>query len=108
MSTTLSGNGGSISDSALSMKVAAATGFAVPSSSQAPYLVLVDSEKILVTAFNVGTLTMTIVRAQAGTSAASHNDGATVALTEPPYQVLAASIGPDRLAASVVENIRRT
>lgn len=107
MSTTLSGNGGSITSGALSMKVASSSGFPAPNgTSIAPYLVLVDSEKILVTAIS-GT-TWTIVRAQAGTSAASHNDGATVDVTEAPYAVLAGAVGVDKLAATIVEQTRRT
>jgi hypothetical protein len=70
--TTLSGNGGSITSSATSMIVASASAF--PTTGQ--FRVIVDSEIMLVTA--VSGTTFTITRAQEGTSAASHNDGANV------------------------------
>src|SRR5579859_161223 len=73
--TTLSGNGGSITAVATSMKVLSALAF--PSQSTANFRVLVDSEIIQVYG-GEGTTTWTILRGLEGTSATSHNDGATV------------------------------
>jgi Pectate lyase superfamily protein len=73
--TTLSGNGGSITAGATSMKVANALPF--PQVATGFFRVLVDNEIIQITA-GQGTTTWTISRGMEGTSAASHNDGATV------------------------------
>src|SRR5712664_3679115 len=73
--TTLSGNGGSITAGATSMKVASALAF--PSQSTAYYRVLVDNEVIQISG-GQGTLTWTIIRGLEGTAAATHNDGASV------------------------------
>lgn len=75
--TTLSGNGGSITAVATSMKVLSALSF--PSQSTANFRVLVDSEIIQVYG-GQGTTTWTILRGMEGTSATTHNDGATVTL----------------------------
>jgi len=80
--TTLSGNGGSITSGATTCIVASAT--ALYGAAQALLGVnaivgdwlQIDSEIVKVTARSTNTLTIT--RAQLGTSAASHNDGATV------------------------------
>ena len=73
--TTLSGNGGSISSGATSFKVASATAF--PSGS-GQCRVLIDSEIIIVqTPASSNTFTV-LVRGAEGTTAAAHNDGATV------------------------------
>jgi hypothetical protein len=69
--TTLSGNGGSISSGATSAIVASSTGF--PST---PFLVKIGTEDVKVT--NVSGTTWTIVRGYNGTTAATHNDGVTV------------------------------
>lgn len=71
--TTLSGNGGSITSGATSLKVAAATGF--PAAAQ--YRILIENEILIVTA-GAGTTTWTVTRGAEGTTAASHNDGVTV------------------------------
>src|SRR5579859_5844365 len=75
--TTLSGNGGSITAVATSMKVLSALSF--PSQSTANYRVLVDSEIIQVYG-GQGTTTWPILRGMEGTSATTHNDGATCTL----------------------------
>lgn len=72
--TTLSGNGGSITAGATSLNVAADTGF--PTLAQ--FRILIDNELMIVTA-GAGTTTWTVTRGAEGTTAASHNDGATVA-----------------------------
>src|SRR5260221_14135040 len=82
--TTLSGNGGSISSGATSMKVLSALAF--PSQPTANYRVLVDSEIIQVYG-GQGTTTWTILRGLEGTSAASHNDGATVTLQVSAFEL---------------------
>lgn len=76
--------------SATSITVSSFTGFPAAS----PYVVQVDSERMLVTA-SAGTTTWTVTRAYAGTAAASHATGAAVtqrqrvdltACAEPPSQ----------------------
>lgn len=77
-STTLSGNGGSITAGATSLSVASSAAFpAASSSARTQFRALIDSEVVLVT--NVSGTTWTVVRNVDGTTAASHNDGATVA-----------------------------
>lgn len=71
--TTLSGNGGSISAGATSLNVAAFTGF--PAAPQ--YRILIGNELLIVTG-GAGTTTWTVTRGAEGTTAATHNDGATV------------------------------
>ena len=75
--TTLSGNGGSITSGATSAIVASATSLygGLQTTLVGDWL-KIDSEIVKVTAVSGNTLTIT--RAQLGTSAASHNDGATV------------------------------
>lgn len=76
--------------SATSITVSSATGFPAAS----PYIVQVDSERMLVTG-GAGTTTWTVTRAYAGTAAASHATSATVtqrqrvdltACADPPTQ----------------------
>lgn len=79
--TTLSGNGGSISSGATSAIVANATNLygsqqALLATPLVGDWIKIDSEIMKVTAVSSNTLTIT--RGQLGTSAASHNDGATV------------------------------
>jgi hypothetical protein len=79
--TTLSGNGGSITSGATTCLVASVTSLygsrqALLANPLVGDWLLIDSEVVKVT--GVSTLTLIIVRAQLGTSAASHNDGATV------------------------------
>jgi hypothetical protein len=73
--TTLSGNGGSITAGATTMKVAATLPF--PLTSISYYRVLVDNEIMQITG-GQNTLTWTVARGLEGTAAASHNDGAAV------------------------------
>ena len=79
--TTLSGNGGSITSGATTCNVAAATNLygarqALLANPLVGDWIKIDSEIMKVTAVSGNTLTIT--RAQLTTSAASHNDGATV------------------------------
>lgn len=83
--TTLSGNGGSIAAGATSAKIA--TALVMPGTSAAAqtkgFFVKIDSEWILVSDTGATPFTTwTIARAQFGTTAASHNDGATVTYFE--------------------------
>lgn len=66
--TTLSGNGGSITAGATSFIVASSTGFPAT-----PFLVQIGTEDIKVT--NVSGTTWTATRGYNGTTAATHNDG---------------------------------
>ena len=69
--TTLSGNGGSITNVATTMLVTSSAGFPAT-----PFMCIVGTEEMKVT--NVSSLTWTVTRAYNGTSGASHNDGVTV------------------------------
>jgi hypothetical protein len=71
ISTTLSGNGGSITNVATTALVASTSGF--PST---PFIIQIGTESMKVT--NVSSLTLTIVRGINATTAASHTDGTTV------------------------------
>lgn len=77
--TTLSGNGGSISNSALSMKVATGVsgitaGLAYPGQAH----VVVDGEEMIVSGPTMSGTTWTILQRGVNGAAASHNDGAQV------------------------------
>lgn len=83
-STTLSGNGGSITAAATSLIVAGTTQygvgwglFPVPVNYQ-QVRIFIDQEIMLVTAMNTSTNTWTVQRGAEGTLAATHNDGATL------------------------------
>lgn len=74
-----------VTSSATSLSVASAAGFPAVTK----FLITVDSEKMIVTAIN-GT-TLTVSRGQLGTTAASHSSGATV--TVPPQSIRYAGAG---------------
>lgn len=76
-STTMTGNGGSISSGATTVIVTSAPAlFASPQTTLVGDWIKIDSEVMKVT--GVSTNTLTITRGQLGTSAASHTDGTTV------------------------------
>lgn len=81
--TTLNG---ALTSGASSLTVRDAVGF--PSlSASGPFKVLIDTEVLSVTAGH-GTTTWTVARAQDGTTAAAHADGATVTLVPEAYATL--------------------
>jgi hypothetical protein len=71
VATILSGNGGSISNSATSIKVASSTNFPAT-----PFAAIIEAEIVYVT--NVSGTTWTVTRGQESTTAVTHNDGAIV------------------------------
>lgn len=75
--TTLSGNGGSITSGAASMKTAAVAPATLQGTGQ--FRVLIDSEYMVIDASTANSTTWTIItRGDQGTTAASHNDAAVV------------------------------
>lgn len=87
---------GAISAAATSVVVADVSTFPA-----APFRVTVDAEILEVSALNAGTRTFTVVRAQEGTTAATHNSGAAVEnrWTAGTYQELVDAINQARTYA---------
>ena len=79
--TTLSGNGGSITAGATTFNVASALGFP----SLGPYRVLIENELIQIIG-GYGTTAWTAIRGIEGTSAATHNDTVAVTLVATAFE----------------------